>query len=80
MPDAIFRGEVSIVALVHMDIMDAIAGCKTKDLVGLPRFVPARTKGADHGVRIGDGLLNLWIKQVFELILCFYGKKLGNLS
>ena len=81
LPGSIFRGKSGVlVALIHMNIVDAVIRDKAKGLIRRLRLRPALPKGAEKSIGFGDGLLNLGIQQLTQLALGSNGKELIHLS
>lgn len=69
LPDAVVADEAAGVALVHVDVVDAVAGREAEHLVALALRAATFTERVNHRVRVGDRPLQLARQQVAEVVV-----------
>jgi hypothetical protein len=70
LPHAVVPGEGAAVALVHVDVVDAVAGSEAEYLVGLVRLRrPPFPEGVDHRLRLGDRPPHPVVQEVSKVVV-----------
>ena len=70
LPDAVVLAEMLAVALIHVDVMNPVAGPKTEDLVRDPGFwPPALPEGIQAGSRVRGGAAHEVVQLVGQVVV-----------
>jgi hypothetical protein len=69
LPDAVVLLELWAVALVHVDVVDAVAGSEAEDLVAGGLGSPPLPEGVQPGGGVGGGALDVVVELVGEVVV-----------
>src|SRR6202049_392870 len=69
LPCSVIAPPVGGVALIHVNIMDALARQKAEVLVRLVFRSPASAESIQHRVGIGDGGLHVAVNEIVEIMM-----------